>query len=87
MSIEVVVERFIIEELLLGSDEVKLEPRQPLYTSGVLDSLALLRLIMFLEERYGVTIEDGQVVPENFDSLERIRGFVERQRGDARPAR
>jgi acyl carrier protein len=58
-----------------------LDPDESLISSGVLDSLALLRLIAFLEEQMGVTVEDSEVIPENFETVNEIKGFIERKRG------
>ena len=77
MNIEAVIENFILEELMYGKDQTKLDPDQSLVKSGILDSLALLRLINFIEERFGVKIEDGEVMPENFDSINVIKALIE----------
>ena len=44
--------------------------------SGVVDSTGILELISFLQERYAIKIADAEVVPENFDSIDRVVGFV-----------
>jgi len=80
MDIETTVERFIIEELLVGDSRTKIDPDQSLVSSGVIDSLALLRLIAFLEEKFGVVVGDDEVVPENFETINVIKAFVENKR-------
>jgi len=77
MNIEAEIEKFIFEELLFGKDQAKFDPDQSLVQSGIIDSLALLRLMSFLEERFGFTIEEDEVVPDNFETLNIIRAFVE----------
>jgi len=77
MDIKTTVERFIIDELIVGDSQTKLDPDQSLVSSGVIDSLALLRLIAFLEEKFGVVVNDEEVVPENFETLNVIKGLVE----------
>ncbi len=77
MNIEATIEKFILEELLSGSRGTKISPDESLVSSGVIDSLALLRLIAFLEEKFGVTVNDDEVVPENFESVNVIKAFVE----------
>ena len=78
MSIEAKVERFILDEILMDS-KATLDPNESLLGRGVLDSLALLRLIRYLETEFGVTIEDGEVVPDNFDSLASMKAFMEQK--------
>jgi len=77
MNIEETVERFVIDELIVGDSQMKLDPDQSLVSSGVIDSLAILRLISFLEEKFGVVVEDDEVVPENFETINVIKAFVE----------
>jgi acyl carrier protein len=77
MKIEETVERFIIDELLVGNSQMKLDPDQSLVNSGVIDSLAILRLISFLEEKFEIVVEDDEVVPDNFETLNVIKAFVE----------
>jgi acyl carrier protein len=74
------IEQYILEEIMIGSDQTKIAPDQSLLDSGILDSLALLRLIGFIEDRYQVTVEDGEVTPDNFETIETIETFVSRKR-------
>lgn len=57
----------------IGEEESLLE-------AGVLDSMAIVKLIAFLEERFGVTLTDEEFDPENFETLKAIDGLVERKR-------
>jgi acyl carrier protein len=47
--------------------------------SGIIDSTGALAVVLFLEERFGVKVEDHEIVPENLDSISRLAGFVRRQ--------
>ena len=49
---------------------------EPLIENGVLTSLQTVELVMFLEERFGVVIEDEEFDEENFGSIEAIAGLV-----------
>ena len=81
MEIKTEIERYIIDDLLSDSRE-SLDPEESLYDSGVLDSLATLRLITFLEERFELQIEDGEVGDEHFKSLSTIQNFVRKKLSD-----
>jgi acyl carrier protein len=78
MEIEKIVERFITEELLLSKDEI--DHNQSLVLTGIIDSLGLLRLITFIEERFGITVADDAVTPENFDSIDLIADYVTKRK-------
>lgn len=80
MNTQTIIERFILDDLLQGGDRKSIEFDEPLISSGVIDSLAMLRLISFLEQELAVKIGDGEVVPENFETLRKIVEFVEQKR-------
>jgi acyl carrier protein len=80
MNIEADIERYIVDEILLGTGAARIDPGESLIDSGILDSLALLRFISFVEERFGVTVEDVEVVPDNFQSINATKAFIEMKR-------
>ena len=77
MDTESTIEQFIVNEIMLGDKTTKIDPSESLISSGVLDSLALLRLIAFLEEQFNITVEDSDVVPENLETINDVVAFVE----------
>lgn len=56
-----------------------LDPSTSFMDTGILDSTGVLELVSFLEERYGIKVEDTELTPDNLDSLSRIAAFVERK--------
>lgn len=74
--------RFVASELMVTDGQ---EPghEDSLIGSGLLDSLALLRVILFLQEEYGIHIDDGEVTPDNFETLGKMARYVEEKRGMA----
>lgn len=79
MNVEQLIERYIVEEIMFGNGQDKLEPEQSLISSGILDSVALLRLVAFIEEQARVKITDGEVIPDNFETLDNIKTFLEQK--------
>jgi acyl carrier protein len=75
MNIESSIEHFIREELAYGS-RARIDPDHSLLESGILDSLGLLRLVMYLEETYQIKVDDGEVMPANFETINAIKSFV-----------
>ncbi len=76
MTVEATIERFILDELLLGSGPQTLDPDENLLESNILDSLSLMRIVIFLEEQFGTPVDDGELVPENFQTVNRIKSLV-----------
>jgi acyl carrier protein len=63
-----------------AADRESFAPDENLLAQGIIDSMGILKLVEFLEERFGIQTEDDEMVPENFESLEALRAYVERKR-------
>ena len=74
------IRQFILSRYLPGESAANLPDDLPLRSSGVLDSLATLSLISFLEEQYGIEVEAHETDVDNFDRIQDIAAFVERKR-------
>ncbi len=44
---------------------------------GIIDSTGVMELVSFLEETFGITMDDAEIIPDNFDSIEKLVTFVE----------
>jgi acyl carrier protein len=64
-----------LKENVTGSREVSDD--YPLIENGVLTSLQTVELVMFMEERFGIVVEDEELDEENFGSVEAIASLVE----------
>jgi acyl carrier protein len=71
------IRQYILSEFLPGEKPQNLRDDTPLRTSGVLDSVATLRMVSFVEERYGIEVEAHEAGVDNFDSIAAIAAFVE----------
>ena len=80
MDTETAVESFIVNEIMLGDNSTQIDPNESLINTGVLDSLALLRLIAFIEDQFNVTIEDSEVIPENLETINDIVDFIDQKK-------
>jgi acyl carrier protein len=67
---------FIYDKFPLAKSR-KLEDSSRLLEEGVLDSLGVLELVNFLQDEHGIPIEDEELVPENFASIDAISAFVD----------
>ena len=74
------VKKFIIDEFLPGEDPDELTPDTPLVSSGILDSIATLKLVTFLEETYEISVEPHEVDAENLDTLDLITNLINSKR-------
>ncbi len=68
---------YILEEFLPGEPASKLTRTTPLTEMGILDSLATLRLVGYLENEFGISIEAEDVDPTHFNTIEAIVRLVQ----------
>jgi acyl carrier protein len=73
---ETVINEYISRELVPDPALLPLANDTPLLDSGILDSLSLLRMVVFLEERFEITMGDADVLPENFASVNAICAYL-----------
>lgn len=66
------IKNFIMEEFLPGESPDELTETTPLISGGILDSIATLKLVMFMEEEFGVSFQPHEVDKENLDELASI---------------
>ena len=78
MDIAATIQRYITDEFLVGK-KASIGPDDSLISIGALDSLTLLQLISFVEEEFGVTVQDYEMAPENFQTINAIVSLVERK--------
>lgn len=74
------VKSFILTEFLPEEEPGDLTPTTPLMSTGVLDSIATLKLVMFLEQEFNILIEAHEANEEHFDTLEAICRLVDSKR-------
>lgn len=75
-DVQSTVKNYILQEFLPGEDPAELTETTPLVSGGVLDSIATIKLVMFLEERFGIKLEAHEADAENLDTLTSIAGLV-----------
>jgi acyl carrier protein len=79
------LEKYILGELMVdqGMEIESIEPDEDLISKGVIDSLGILKLTDFVEKTFDIKIVDEDMEPENFKTLNSLKGFIEskQQRG------
>ena len=72
------IRAFVIENFLFGNDDGLLDESSFL-EEGIIDSTGILELVSFLEEEFGITIEDEELIPENLDSINNVAKYLARK--------
>lgn len=74
------IKNYILDEFLPGEDPTKLTPTTPLMSSGILDSIATLKLITFLEQEFDVHVKAHEADEEHLNTLNAICELVDSKR-------
>lgn len=75
-DIQSAVKAFILQEFLPGEDPDELTDTTPLITGGILDSIATIKLVLFMEEQFGIKVEAHETDPEYLDTLDSIAKLI-----------
>ena len=70
------IRAFLCDLVFMEEDEINNE--EPLFSSGIVDSVSLIELVGFVEKRVSIKVTPGQLTLDNWDSLDRIRDFIAR---------
>ena len=81
-EIENRVKQFILKEYLPGEDPAALTETTALMTTGILDSIAVLKVVTFLETEFGITIEPHEAIVENLNTLSDIARLVSSKKAE-----
>jgi acyl carrier protein len=76
METDTIIADFIKDKLLGEDDELVLRSNASLVSAGILDSVSVLKLLVFIEERFSVKVADEELTPGNFETIERITAFI-----------
>ena len=82
-STKEILRSFIEENFLPGSPTLQIDENTSFLDAGLVDSNGVLELIDFIEEEFGITVEDSELVPRNLDSINNICRYLESKRGVA----
>ena len=75
-DIKAIIRTFILNEFLPGEDPAELTDTTALVTTGILDSIAVLKVMTFLEERFGISIKPREAVVGNLNTISDIVRLV-----------
>ena len=79
MDIKKTIREFILESYLFTDDQSVLKDEQSLLEAGIIDSTGILELIDFIGTSFEVEVEDDEMIPDNFDSVDSIVAYITRK--------
>jgi acyl carrier protein len=78
MQIEGRIRQFIVEKLYFAENN-SLRDQDSFLETGVIDSMGVMELVAFVQSEFGVSVEQREVVVENFDSIQKLAEFIRRK--------
>ena len=85
MDVLETIKAYVVENFLFGDDS-RIGPETGFLENGILDSTGVLELVGFLEEKFGIRVEDDELVPDNMNSLEKITLYISKKTSKIQPA-
>jgi acyl carrier protein len=77
------IKQFIVDEFMPDVSVDELDSDFDLLTGGVVDSLGLLQVVAWLESEFDVAVDDSELGPESFRTVDAIKEYVEKAKASA----
>ena len=81
MTIEERIKDYIARNLLFSDNGFPHSDEASFLEEGIVDSVGVMELVTFVEDSFGLKIDDMDVIPDNFDSVSRLASFIRRKGG------
>ena len=81
MDARVQLREFVVENFMMGQDASELSDSGSLLELGIIDSTGVLELVGFLEEKFAITVDDDDLIPDNLDSIDNLVNYVQKKNG------
>ena len=76
MNVKEQIRQFVAENFLFSNNGFALDDDESFLEAGVVDSLGVLELVTFVEEKFDVQVSDDEIVPDNFDSVNNLAAYI-----------
>jgi acyl carrier protein len=76
VPVEDTIAYYIAENILFSRRGYPYPTDASFLENGIIDSMNVLELVMFVEEKFGINVADGDIIPDNFDSVKKLSDFV-----------
>ena len=79
MPVKTELRKFIVENFMFGQENQDFSDDASMLENGLIDSTGVLELVAFVEEKYGISVADEELVPTNFDSVDNLAEYVRKK--------
>jgi len=82
MDIQAQIRDYIAQNLLFSDDGFGYEDDASFLEEGIVDSVGIMELVLFIEEDIGLSVDDEDLTPDNFDSVNKLANYIKRRQGN-----
>lgn len=69
------INEFVLSYFIKDSG-IALKENTSFLEEGIIDSTGVMELVAFIEEKFGIRLEDDEIIPDNFDSVNKLVNFI-----------
>lgn len=70
------IREFVAQNLLFSDGPFAYGDEASFLNEGIIDSMGILELVTFVEKTFGISVQDQEIVPDNFDSVRRLSSYI-----------
>lgn len=80
MDIKEQIRQYLAENFLFSDNGFNLSDDDSFLEEEVVDSTGVMELVLFVEDNFGVSVADEEIVPDNFDSVNQLAAYIQRKK-------
>ena len=84
MEIEPQIRDYVARNLLFSGNGFGYDDDASFLQEGIVDSVGVLELVLFVEETFGVEVNDQEIIPDNFDSVDKLASYIRSKTANGR---
>jgi acyl carrier protein len=73
------IRTYVADNLLFSSNGYHFQDDTSFLDEGIVDSTGVVELVLFVEEKFGISVNDEEIVPDNFDSVNRLAAYIQQK--------
>jgi acyl carrier protein len=77
VSNKALIRKFIEKKMTKTNEHVHIDDEYNIITAGIIDSLGIMQLVAYIEETFSIMINDEDIIPDHFESIQAISLFIE----------
>ncbi len=79
-TIQETLKAYIADNILYSDKGYTYPDTASFLENGIVDSMNIMEIVMYVEETFGIQAEDREIIPDNFDSISNLAAFIERKK-------